>query len=157
MEHERSAERLFLCWNEREWVSKTKRPLQSPAKIDLTLNIKANHTKTLLEVNLDDIRKNTSPISQKTEVHFKDIWPQTWPYQEFLTTIHWVIVYFIITFCLTFDGGFLRIREISRSWGILAYWDQKYFTKMENSDVLGYTEKKNLHVLIAKKFSLVTK
>ena len=31
---------------------------------------KAYHTKTLPDVNLYDIRKNTTPISQKTEVHF---------------------------------------------------------------------------------------
>ena len=38
--------------------------------MDLTLNIKVYNTKKLLEVNLHDIRKNTNPISQKTEVHF---------------------------------------------------------------------------------------
>ena len=38
--------------------------------MDLTLNIKEHHTKKLFEVNLHDIRKNTNPISQKTEVHF---------------------------------------------------------------------------------------
>ena len=38
--------------------------------MDLTLNIKIYHTKELLEVDLHDIRKNTSPISQKTEVQF---------------------------------------------------------------------------------------
>ena len=38
--------------------------------MDLTLNVKLYHTKKLFEVNLHDIRRNTSPISQKTEVHF---------------------------------------------------------------------------------------
>ena len=38
--------------------------------MEFTLNIKAYHTKKLLEVNLHDIRKNKNPISQKTEFHF---------------------------------------------------------------------------------------
>ena len=38
--------------------------------MDITLNIKVYHTKKLFEVNLHDVRKNTTPISQKTEVHF---------------------------------------------------------------------------------------
>ena len=38
--------------------------------MELTLNIKAYFIKKLLEVNLRNIRINTSPIWQKTGVHF---------------------------------------------------------------------------------------
>ena len=38
--------------------------------MDLTLNMKLYYTKKLFKLNLDDITKSTTPISQKTEVHF---------------------------------------------------------------------------------------
>ena len=48
-------------------------------KIELTLNFKVYQIKVVLEVDLHDIRKNTNPIWQKTDVYFSRYLTPTWP------------------------------------------------------------------------------